>query len=97
MDFMPEVASKRDEVVRFKGSVAFDRVTFAYGPGAPAVIDDLGLSIRAGEYVAIVGATGCGKSTLVRLMLGFEHPQHGGSSSTAGTSPRSTSPRSGSG
>ena len=43
----------------------------------PLVIDDLSLKIRAGQYVAIVGSTGCGKSTLMRLMLGFEKPQKG--------------------
>ena len=35
------------------------------------------LKIRAGEYIAIVGSTGCGKSTLVRLLLGFETPEKG--------------------
>lgn len=34
--------------------------------------------MRPGEYVAIVGRTGCGKSTLVRLLLGFEKPEKGG-------------------
>ena len=43
----------------------------------PNVIDDLSLKIRPGQYVAIVGATGCGKSTLMRLLLGFETPQKG--------------------
>ena len=43
----------------------------------PYVIDDLSLKIRPGQYLAIVGATGCGKSTLMRLMLGFETPQKG--------------------
>ncbi len=37
----------------------------------------MNLKINAGEYVAIVGRTGCGKSTLVRLMLGFETPSNG--------------------
>jgi ABC-type bacteriocin/lantibiotic exporter with double-glycine peptidase domain len=41
------------------------------------VLENLSLKIRAGEYVAIVGRTGCGKSTLVRLLLGFEKPQRG--------------------
>ena len=43
----------------------------------PYVIDGLSLKIRAGEYVAIVGSTGCGKSTLMRLLLGFEKPEKG--------------------
>ena len=43
----------------------------------PYVIDGMSLKIRAGEYVAIVGTTGCGKSTLMRLLLGFEKPERG--------------------
>lgn len=43
----------------------------------PLVVDNLTLKIHAGQYVAIVGKTGCGKSTLMRLMLGFEKPQRG--------------------
>ncbi len=41
------------------------------------MLKDLSLKIHPGEYVAIVGRTGCGKSTLVRLLLGFEKPEKG--------------------
>ena len=41
------------------------------------MVNDLSLNIKEGEYVAIVGQTGCGKSTLVRLLLGFEKPLNG--------------------
>ena len=41
------------------------------------MLNDLSLKIRSGEYIAIVGRTGCGKSTLVRLLLGFEKPEKG--------------------
>ena len=44
---------------------------------AAYIINDLSLKIRHGEYVAVVGRTGCGKSTLVRLRLGFEKPEKG--------------------
>ena len=55
-----------------KGVIAFDRVGFAY-PGAPdaRVIDDLSFTIRAGERVAIVGASGAGKSTVFQLIMRF--------------------------
>ena len=43
----------------------------------PYILDDLSLKLRPGEYVAVVGKTGCGKSTLVRLLLGFEKPEKG--------------------
>ena len=54
-----------------------DNVTFRYAEGAPAVLDDLSLKIRPGQSVGVVGKTGCGKSTLMRLLLGFEKPQKG--------------------
>ena len=43
----------------------------------PYVVDGMNLKIKAGEYIAIVGKTGCGKSTLIRLLLGFETPERG--------------------
>jgi ABC-type bacteriocin/lantibiotic exporter with double-glycine peptidase domain len=54
-----------------------NHVFFRYNDKMPLVIDDLSLKIRAGQYIAIVGKTGCGKSTLIRLLLGFEKPQLG--------------------
>ncbi|MBV9289331.1 MAG: ATP-binding cassette domain-containing protein [Hyphomicrobiales bacterium] len=55
-----------------KGVIAFEKVSFAY-PGAPEarVIDDLSFTIRPGERVAIVGASGAGKSTIFQLIMRF--------------------------
>lgn len=60
-------------------------VTFAYG-GSP-VLKDVSLSIRSGEFVALVGPNGSGKSTLLRILLGVLAPQTG-SVSLFGSSPR---------
>ena len=49
----------------------------SYNEGGRNVLDGLNMKIRPGQYVAIVGKTGCGKSTLVRLLLGFETPGRG--------------------
>jgi len=73
----PEITAGKDQVQRVSGSIELSHVTFRYDPDTPDVLTDLSLKIEAGEYVAIVGRTGCGKSTLVRLMLGFEKPQRG--------------------
>jgi ABC-type bacteriocin/lantibiotic exporter with double-glycine peptidase domain len=54
-----------------------NNVSFRYSENMPPVLDDLSLKIRPGQYVAIVGRTGCGKSTLMRLLTGFETPQKG--------------------
>ncbi len=53
-----------------RGSVDFDNVTFYYNPGQP-VISDFTLRVNAGETVALVGPTGCGKSTLMLLLMRF--------------------------
>lgn len=45
--------------------------------GAVPVLQDVGLSVRPGEFIAIVGRSGCGKSTLLRLIAGLEPPTEG--------------------
>ena len=55
---------------RLQGDIEFRRVNFAYEPDAP-VLRDVSFNIRAGEKLAIVGPTGAGKSTLIRLLGRF--------------------------
>ena len=55
---------------RIRGSIAFENVTFGYRPGEP-VVHDLSFEVRPGETIAIVGATGAGKSTVLNLLLRF--------------------------
>ena len=74
----PEVAADKQPVDRVTGHIEMSHVSFRYEENTPYVLNDLSLDIKAGEYVAIVGRTGCGKSTLVRLLLGFEQPEKGG-------------------
>ena len=52
------------------GEVVFEHVDFSYVPEKP-LIEDLNLRIRSGEHVAIVGPTGCGKTTLINLLMRF--------------------------
>ena len=73
----PEVSEDKLVLTRLTGGIELNNVTFRYTDDMPPVLDDLSLKIRPGQYVAIVGKTGCGKSTLMRLMLGFETPQKG--------------------
>lgn len=77
MDAVPEISEEKQMVSRLQGNIELNGVTFRYSESSPAVLDNLSLKIKAGQYVAIVGKTGCGKSTLVRLLLGFEKPQRG--------------------
>jgi ABC-type bacteriocin/lantibiotic exporter with double-glycine peptidase domain len=73
----PETAENKEIVTHISGSIDLDHVSFRYDESGPYILNDLSLSIRPGEYVAVVGRTGCGKSTLVRLLLGFEKPEKG--------------------
>ena len=73
----PETTDNKEIVTRLSGSIELDHVSFRYTEDMPYVLDDLSLKINNGDYIAIVGRTGCGKSTLVRLLLGFEKPEKG--------------------
>lgn len=73
----PETAENKEIVTNITGRVEIDHVSFRYNENGPFIINDLSLKIKPGEYVAIVGRTGCGKSTLIRLLLGFEKPESG--------------------
>lgn len=73
----PEIAEDKPVIEKLSGGIELNNVTFRYSEDMPAVIDDVSLKIRPGQYVAITGKTGCGKSTLMRIMLGFEKPQKG--------------------
>ena len=71
-----------------RGAVELHDVTFGYNPDKP-VLHDVDLTIPAGGTVALVGATGAGKSTLFKLVARFYDPQGGGSRSTVWTCARS--------
>lgn len=73
----PEVEPGKQLPQQLSGKISISHVSFRYAKDAPMLLNDLTLDIAPGEYVAIVGATGCGKSTLMRLMLGFEKPEQG--------------------
>ncbi|MDN5858753.1 MAG: ABC transporter ATP-binding protein/permease [Pseudonocardia sp.] len=70
---VPE-APAADEVAvpaRLRGAVELRAVTFAYVPGAAPALQDVSLTVAPGETIALVGATGAGKSTMVKLIARF--------------------------
>ncbi len=58
------------ELGRVEGKVALDDVTFSYTPGRP-ILEHLDLSAEPGRRIALVGHTGCGKTTLINLLMRF--------------------------
>jgi NHLM bacteriocin system ABC transporter ATP-binding protein len=72
-----EVSDDRKPPGELSGAIELSRVTFRYVPNGPPVLDNVSLKIAQGEYVAIVGPSGSGKSSLFRLLLGFERAESG--------------------
>lgn len=59
------------------GQVALENISFTYAPNTPMVLNNINLTIEPGQKVALVGRTGCGKSTLALLLLGLYTPTTG--------------------
>ncbi|MBQ4469028.1 MAG: ATP-binding cassette domain-containing protein [Synergistaceae bacterium] len=76
LNAVPE-SSHGKSLTRFQGTIELNNVSFRYNASSPLVLDKFSLKIHKGEYVAIVGRSGEGKSTLLRLLLGFERPDKG--------------------
>jgi len=62
---------------RRRGAIEVRGLTFRFSPDGPAVIDDLSFAVAPGETLAIVGATGSGKSSVLMLLLGLYEPTRG--------------------
>ena len=67
----------RTPATRLGGDVRLDHATFRYDPNGPLILDDVSIQCRPGEFVAIAGESGSGKSTILRLLLGLEKPESG--------------------
>ncbi|MCE0757615.1 ABC transporter ATP-binding protein/permease [Marinobacter sp. G11] len=81
LDLLAEPVNVRDEAGKtleqpVRGQVSFNQVSFRYA-GSGAGIQDITLNVPAGNTLALVGATGSGKSTLIKLLLRFYDPSHG--------------------
>jgi ATP-binding cassette subfamily B protein len=78
LDMQPEVTDVPDAVALppVQGHVRFEHVTFGYDPERP-VLHDIDFEAQPGQTVALVGATGSGKSSIISLLARFYLPQQG--------------------
>ena len=77
-DYEREQQSERQyqEITQIDGDIKLNHVTFGYGNRKPA-LDDVSFTIEKGQKVALVGASGSGKSTIAKLLLKYYEPQSG--------------------
>lgn len=73
MEIEPDIVDKKDavSVENLKGEIVFDHVSFCYQDAEERVLSNVQLEVEAGEYVALVGASGVGKTTLCSLIPRF--------------------------
>lgn len=73
MDIVPEIRDREGarDIHNVKGSVEFDNVSFRYNDGIVNVLNNVNLNVEAGKYVALVGTSGGGKTTLCSLIPRF--------------------------
>ena len=78
IDEQPQQPDKDNatELADVKGEVRLENIYFSYDPERK-LIENLNLSVKAGQRIAIVGPTGCGKTTLINLLMRFYEPQDG--------------------
>ena len=77
LDNEPESSQGKIRPEKISGRIDIDNLIFAYEKGEPNVLDGLSIHISPGEYVGVVGASGGGKSTLLKMLLGFLTPDKG--------------------
>ena len=75
-EIIPPDPAGTPELQQVRGDVELEHVSFSYLPET-RLIDDLNLSVRSGQRIAIVGPTGCGKTTLINLLMRFYDIQNG--------------------
>jgi len=73
----PAVRTDRTEYTKLTGEIELRHVTFGYSRLDKPIVEDINITIHSGSRIALVGASGCGKSTVIRLISGLIRPWSG--------------------
>ncbi len=73
----PEIDETKIDPGELSGELEVNNVSFRYKEDGPLILEDVSVQVKPGEFVALVGPSGGGKSTLFRILLGFEVPEIG--------------------
>lgn len=73
----PEVNDAKADmgITALKGAIRLQNLSFSYAEDLPKIFDDISFSIDAGKTLAVVGPTGCGKTTLIELLVRIYNPE----------------------
>ncbi|MEH2244150.1 NHLP bacteriocin export ABC transporter permease/ATPase subunit [Nostoc sp.] len=77
LESIPEVDLDKADPGKLIGRIKVDHLTFRYRQEGALTLDNVSLHAEPGEFIALVGGSGSGKSTIFRLLLGFETPEDG--------------------
>ena len=73
----PEYDDTNESIGDINGNIEISHISFRYSKDTAYVLKDVSFNVKQGEHIALVGASGSGKSTMMRIMLGFEKPESG--------------------
>jgi len=66
-----------DSDIALTGDLCLKNIKFRYSANEPYILNNINLQIKSGESIAIIGTSGCGKTTLMKIMLGLLQPESG--------------------
>jgi ATP-binding cassette subfamily C protein len=69
---LPEVDDSKSDPGRLKGGIEISHLNFSYTPDGNQILKGVNIQVKPGQFVAVVGSSGSGKSTIMRLLIGFE-------------------------